>query len=219
MKVQIIALIVGCLLSISAANAATVTYLLNLDTAGPGTFEVAARVSEGDNFGLASYGMELGGSILTLDNKATQGAVLGAAGFGSDPLGFSAFRSADNALSLPLSGVQDITNPNAVLLRGFGQTAGSAQAQAEALGRTFQGAESGTWEVPAILASGTYTVGGTLPSILETANLGATVFSAATGIESATADVVIGAIPEPTTIAMAGMGLIGMIGVARRRKS
>lgn len=126
------------LLLISAADAATVTFhLYTPAVAGAGTFRVTVESSLGDNFGVASYGIQLignpavgpGGNILTVNHNSLRGFDVETVSPGGDPgaAGFTLLRSADDtnasvgSAAITISGSQDTIDSSAHLIDGFGQ--------------------------------------------------------------------------------------------------
>ncbi|NQU75600.1 MAG: hypothetical protein HQ546_04695 [Planctomycetes bacterium] len=121
MNSRILAIVM--LAAVSAQAAPTVTYTLVLDSEGPGTFQITADVSQGDNAGLAAYGMDVVG-FSTMTNLGPM--VDGLAGPTYTPWknGFSMAMIRSAANFSPLGGSQDTITEGAVMVYGFGQTAG-----------------------------------------------------------------------------------------------
>lgn len=121
LRLKLIAALAASALAVSSSSAATVTLTLDL-TGAPGTFSLFADASLGDNAGIASYGVIMGGPITSLDHNSTKSAAANSvSGFGT--AGFTVLRSADNLTTL-LAG-QDTLTPTPHLIYGFGQTPGS----------------------------------------------------------------------------------------------
>jgi hypothetical protein len=121
LRVIFMALAVAALAATSG-GAATVVFILDWGAHGPGTFDILAEASFGDNGGIASYGVVLTGPITSLDHKSPKSlAVQGPAGFG--PAGFTVLRTPDDVTTLRAS--QDTITPTPHLIYGFGQEASS----------------------------------------------------------------------------------------------
>jgi hypothetical protein len=200
-----------------AASAATITFTLDF-SGGPGTFKLYADDSAGDNFGMASYGAVLTGPINAFDHSSVNTlASSGASGVG--PAGFTLLRSADNIPTLLAS--QD-TVGTANLIRGIGQTGGSLASNG--ITSFINPVEGDPWNAHFLIGSGTYT-GGDSKAVgmnLTSADTFSNVFSAQTGGAVSGAQISLqrtgeGVIPEPTTLSLLGLAMIGGFGLVRRR--
>jgi hypothetical protein len=141
-----------------------------------GRFVIFARVLGDDNAGLAGYGMDLIGNVLTIDHlsprdsSAMKGSLEG-------PTGFTSGRSADNVTPPIVRGFQDLANPESIPVYGIGQGPGSFAAQGiDVGGSTLEGA---TWGKSVILATGTFV--GTLEVNQAGPNKTANVFNNTSG--------------------------------------
>jgi hypothetical protein len=207
------------LLLAGAAQAATVTYTIYHDQNAqgaptPGAFRVTAKVSTGDNAGLSGYGMDLLGTILTMDHQSPRDASAEKAGL-EGPTGFTLGRSGDN---LPfIAGFQDTSNPDVIPIYGLGQDAGGFAAQGITVGGTFEPTNQ-MWGAELLLAAGTYQ--GVAPifnpvSPNATANVWVNNSGLAVRAPESIERVVV-QIPEPATVAMSGLALIGLAAARRR---
>lgn len=209
----------------SSANAATVNFVLDL-TGPANTYSLKAKASNGDNAGLVVYSVELTGNGLTANhNSLRNGGAENAAG-DSGPVGFTSLRTPDVAAAtnaITFVGSQDVTNPGAHIIYSLGQESSNLAAK----GLTpFGSLEGNPWESEMVIATGTYVgsafdrnaidflPGGTLTVASVFSEVGST-----SGILTADITTEIRLIPEPATFAIAGMGLIGLVGIARRRKA
>jgi len=197
------------------AQAATVQYTLYPNANGPGTFKVTAKVGGGDNGGLSGYGFDLTGNVTAL-NHTTPASLAAQKGAQIGPSGFGLARGQGTSPAFA-AGFQDITAANSPLLYNIGIAAGSFTDQGVTPLVQPTPPSRSTWEAEFELATGTYT--GAFSSLgFNTAGVNATanVFTAlnANTVLGVTPTFVV--IPEPATLAIAGMGLIGMLVIRRK---
>lgn len=194
------------------STAATVSFTVHLDTSGPGTFEVRAKASKGDNFGIALYGIPLqplpGATITSVSHLSPRSAVVTSPdGTIEGSFGFTLLRSANG--NPALTGSQDTVTPTPFLIKGYGQWPGFLNDYNVIPVGAVVG---GSWGAIPVIASGTYTGPG-LRIDTESVNLLANVFSAASGSTVIPARVVV---PEPNAAATLGIASFGLA-VARWR--
>jgi hypothetical protein len=168
------------------ANAAVVSLSMMKDTAGPGTWELRARSTPGDNGGIASFSIPLV-DIATLTNEAPFYA-LNATNF--RPGGFSELRvpATDNNPDekTVFASQQLIPNPTPNIEYGFGQTAGSWFPTEYVAAAPWK---RPSWGENLLLASGTYAPGADPRVDFFATSLSVLVFDNATGNEVIAADV------------------------------
>lgn len=202
----------------STASAATVKFTLEYDSLA-NTFNLFAQELDGsgDNGGIASYGAVLTGVANVDHNSPRDGFAQGPGGVGA--AGFTSLRSADNVPVLLAS--QDTITPTPNLIYGFGQAGNSFAALSI---NDFTGGtqlEQASWDAKLRIATGTIAPG-VVPGInASSVDTFSNVFvqgngtaTRAAGIQTEVIDV---AIPEPASIALAGLGLIGVVALRRRR--
>jgi hypothetical protein len=163
----------------SCASAATVN--IWLDPAAPaGTFRVLAQASAGDNFGIASYGIPLNGTITALDHLSPNTFFASTPGPG--PAGFTSLRSPDGQALI--TGSQDTITPTPNLIRGFGQDDSSFAEKGVTPGAP---PEQPDWGLPLLMATGTSDGPVTIDD--TSVNFLANVFSAASGVATMAATI------------------------------
>jgi hypothetical protein len=256
MRTLLIAAVVALAMSVGVpGQAATVIFRLyaGLFSHSPYTYRVTAQVVGADSFGLAAYGVQLigspsvpTGSILTVNNTTLRGTDVETTSPGSDPgpAGFTLLRSADdnsaatgtNAISI--TGWQDITDPSAHLIRGFGMEASNAAAKG-LVGSFPEGnpwGNAGIFDFRAhpVVDPGEFEIArGTLSTNsppggegvygidflhVPTAGTGASVFTSPDGIAIAPATIVRIKVfvPEPATVGMTSTGFLALAAFRRR---
>ena len=197
-----------------SANAAQVTFTMMVNEDGPGTLNIYATASLGDNGGIASYGVPVTGGVVTIDHNSPNAMVNGASGAGN--MGFSMLRSADDDSTLIAS--QDTLTPSPYLVYGFGQVGGDL-ADVSGVADVFV-AEQQIYDAPLLIATGTWA--DELPGFdTQSSDLGANVFTQASGHDVIIANVqtMVKTVPEPNTVvllAMAGLGVL--LGIRRFRR-
>ena len=226
MKFNHILPLLGLILGTATGSAATVTFCLYVDqdSAGipaPGTFNLYAIDSVGDNFGIASYGAPLIGSILTIDHKSPRATQT--PDFATfNAFGFSFLRTGDvpppiGLTPYTISASQDTISPTPYPIYGFGQRAGNLLTEVPA---TVLGPEQPVFTSLLLLASGTYNAAGTRPDFnLADLDLGANTFDTSATLDASAATILTRVIPvpEPSSVALIGMACFGFM--ARRRCS
>jgi hypothetical protein len=116
----------------------------------PGEFKLFGSV-KGAGAGLAAYGVELTGSITSLNHASPTASFAQSAALESGSAGFTLFRSADGSASV--HGAQDTITATPHLLYGLGQEAGSLAAA----GLSSSGPVEGeSWGADLLLATGTF---------------------------------------------------------------
>jgi len=206
---------------ISTANASTITYSLIPGSGGAGTFALTAQASAGDNFGIDYYAVELLGAATI--QHVTVSPKISDVDSGMN-YGFSFARSADNAPVV--SAAQDSTG-GGVAVYGLGQIAGNLKALTPAGNATAAGRPDaiGSFASPLVLATGTYLNG--VPPVIGTTSTGFIFTQQGTGgafgTFGAPTSVVLNQlnpiIPEPATMSLMGLALVGGLGAVRRRRS
>lgn len=199
------------------AQAATVTFELLIDEEGPGTFNLYASSSLGDNFGISSYGVPLTGGIVSVDHKSPQ-ALDGVTG---EDVGFRLLRTADN--NPFVSGGQNTPLPTHHLMKGIGQVAGNLNSAPNVTLLVLP--EQVAYGAPVLLASGVWAA--TMPAFdTQNVNLGANVFtSGVTTFGSpgysdnaiAQIETSVSIVPEPSTMLLAACASVGLLAFSRRR--
>jgi len=200
-----------------SANASTITYTMNPTSAT--TWSLIAQASAGDNFGIDYYAVELLGATTIAHVNVSPKISDVDAGMN---YGFSFARSADNAPVV--SAAQDSTG-GGVAVYGLGQNAGTLKSWVPAANATAAGRPDavGTYGVPLVLATGTnpanvYPVIGQTSTgfIFTQQGTGGAfgTFGAPTSVNIVQAGPII---PEPATISLIGLALVGGLGFRRRR--
>jgi len=111
------------------ASAQTATFQLSrtMTSATAGTFTLRLSVSDGDNFGVASYGVKLTGDI-TFDHRTPDITLADGSAGNDQPAGFTLFRAADQnstTSGLLVTASQDTVSLTPYIYYGVGQTAGN----------------------------------------------------------------------------------------------
>lgn len=176
MKRMLVSAAVVMLLA-SSASAAVVTYTLVLNPTaangcvgctltGPGTWDLLASSSEGDNFGIASYQVTLNNVSSIFHRSPRTNLVVDPNPDELDPspAGFQILRSGNGVN--PIVAGQDTVTPTPYIVHGYGQTASSFQAQypGTVQSGTSNQATAAGWDAKLLIAEGAYTPGGQLPS-------------------------------------------------------
>jgi hypothetical protein len=199
---------------------------------GPGTWHLYAIDDGTGDFGIRSYSVTLGGTIPAINHRSPSDSWNTAADDGPFGAGFNDLRSGSNIN--PIVAGQGLAN--VPLIGGFGQTASDFAQKEGGTAATHSVVGSGQWGNYAdpdtqgffsigsggggvqrnalFIAEGTYT--GATPTITAAsmvvwrdANL------ASSGFALSYAFVVT---PEPTTSSLAGIALVGSLGLVRRRR-
>jgi len=185
-------LVAGVLGANSTSYASTVTYTLDIDPIG-GNFQLFAEASSGDNWGLASFQVEL----LNIDFPVDLLAPLSTFEPGGIPIeGFTQNRV--DSMN-PVAAFQNtFSGTGAGIVYGFGQTAGALSSPPA---NTFV---QQNYDAKLLLAQGTFNPLGPIPDF---GNTGAQVFDNNLGVDTHAPTIVTAVIiPEPSFIALAMLG-------------
>ncbi|MEX2172343.1 MAG: choice-of-anchor D domain-containing protein [Pirellulales bacterium] len=186
-----------------------VTFLIQINPNN--TFELYVRASEGDNYGIASYQVELA-NVTRLTHVAPRLGFALNANDEEGPVGFTQSRSPSNTNTNPpnpivITASQDTSTPH--LIRGFGQQDSSFAE--EGLSDFGNPQSQVDWGEPLLLATGEWTVS---PQLLSAS---VNVFTEAEGIATRSARV-LNFVPEPSTITLATFAMLGLSVVVHRRR-
>ena len=194
------------------ASAATVTFTLDL-TGPPGTFNLTASDSIGDNGGITSLRSAVGGPVYTSVSHLTVCGIVKKL----CTAGFSEFRSPDGEPTITArQSLQYLQNP----ITGFGQTGGDFLSKTGSVhgGQCHSTFNCAPWTAPLLIADGYYDAAIGIPSFAPDANLfQATVYTLDDTSTRIPAQVVtrVLLIPEPATCALV-VAAISMLSVRRK---
>ncbi len=202
---------VALLVPVANANAGTVTLFMTPNS-GAGTWQLHASSSLGDNSGIASFNVPLQ-NVLTSNNVSPFAQVV------TVPDNFNTAGFSELRTSLPAVGASQklVPTPTPNLIYGYGQEDSSFGEK----GITgIAGASSQIdWDAVLLLAEGTYDPLTQTPAVnFQAPGLSILTFNNNSSAQvSAAAIVDGGAIPEPSTMALLGLAMVGAIGFLRRR--
>jgi hypothetical protein len=199
-------------------NAATISLGLVLNPAvpgctgcilsGPGTYDLYASDSLGDNFGIASYGISIQ-NVSSMIHRSPQVLLVDDGNGNTDPAGFTLLSSANNqtptGTGFYFGASQDTITPTQYLIRGFGQMPGSFPIVLP-LGVQLSGVLQQNWGAPLLIAEGSFDTHGPAPKFdFNNTNVFVNVFSSAQGIRVIQAKVV----PEPSNVVLVCVAFLG----------
>jgi hypothetical protein len=218
--------------------------MVSSSKAGPGTFQLYAADFVTGSFGIKSYNVKLNGTITTFLNRSPNGSWNDTDAAGPYGQGFNDVRTAVAATGITSSG-QNPTNP--FFVKNIGITAGNFVSADQAGAPNWDSASttasvSGQWgnysptlgaptccnfsspfRYAVLLAEGNYTGAAPTVDLVTTGSTATAVnyFTSATGGAAASAPQLSGmnpfVFPEPATITLCNLALVGGLGLHRRR--
>ena len=193
-----------------SASAATVTYTMIIDSAGPGTWEVRADASQGDNWGLALVSVPLVNVNFPVSLELPWIQYLDG---GVKEEGMNQF-PVDNAS--PIGATQDLSNVP-LLVYGLGQSAGVLSSTGT-FADSSTGADNVAYDASLLIATGTYNTEGAAPGF-GGGSASANVFPGQGGENPIFAAVEFNTVvvPEPGALLLCAIGFLSMM-IARRRR-
>ena len=207
-RITIMTLGVTALLAVFVEVSQAATVVVSTMSTGANSFDVFLSDSL-DNNGIASYGIPIVGDIVSIDHNSAWTAFAQDGGFVGGAAGFSFLRSADGVALVGAS--QDTITPTPHLIFGMGQVASDFASEGlNAVGGTPDG---GSWDVPMRIASVVTGPGGATVDISQDSGAFANVFIDTNGRAEAA---VLTDIPEPGTLVLCGLSLIGIVTTRRR---
>jgi hypothetical protein len=217
------AIIVG-LIAATRGSAQTATFTLDRTShdQASGSFQLRITISDGQNAGIASYGVKLTGDI-TFDHRAPGIASANGSAGNGEPAGFTLFRTADRAnpaAGLLVTASQDTVTPTPYIYYGVGRSDGNVLTSPTHGPITIAtaGDQTQNADYAASFVIGTGTWSGQPPAFdQDNADNGVQVFTADDALDTQAADLAFELLPrpEPTqTLAVPATTPAGLVALA-----